>query len=323
MKNFLLKSLVVVLLYLPAQYVYYKYTNKADVTTPLMLKVKNSAESYAKAEIISFGSSVEYMCHPKDEDRRTMTKRLESYLPERKIVGLSQAAFTVKILDAFIKFYHRKVGEVKQFYVIEMNMDQFAMTDNKRFLDRTPERLSYAENIVSAMYRPLSIFNYDYGVLTDKEYKTQEVFLDGEYQGEFDPMFNGQDQTFKEVHTNRYMIQYLYELDESHEKIGYLKSLIKFLQQNDIKCLFYITPFDVESCGKYFEQDLCDKVIDANLKVVTDVFEQNKVPYLNLAKDLPTEAIASTPLAPNGHLKSDGKEYNAKKISEWVKMNLK
>lgn len=322
MKSFLLKSVIVVIMYIPLQRLYYYYTNDADASTPLYLKVEKNKNDYAEAEMVSFGSSVEYMSHPKDKDRRTMTERLETYLPNKKIVQLSQAAFTVKILDAFIKYYHKKVNGVKQFYIIELNMDQFSVTDNSRFLDRTPERLSYGRDFRAALYKPLSIFNYDYGVLTEQEFKDQEIYLDGEYQGLYNELFNGQDLTAKQVYRNRYMIQYLYHLDEENEKIGYLRNLISFLIQEDIDCLFYITPFDHESCTKYFEVTLCNEIIDSNIKYLTDILDESGMDYLNLTKDVPTSYIATTAMAPNCHLKSEGKEYNAKKISEWVNMNL-
>jgi len=321
MKTFIGKSAIVVLVYLASQYLYYQYTNTAILTTPLMRNVIVDAEEHRKAEIVSFGSSIEYMSHPKEKDRRTMTQRLKTYLPDRKVIQFSQAAFTMKVLEPFIKFY-RKYVDSNQFYVIELNMDQFSITDKKRFLDRTPERLSYGENLISAMYKPLSIFNYDYGVLTEKEYKEHEIYLEGVYLGELDSLFNGQHLKAKEVFRNRYLIQYMYNLDRNNEKIKSLIRLIKFLQKEKINSLFYITPYDYKSCEKYFDTEVCHRVLNGNIKVLTDILDEYNLNYLNLSKDLSTDYIATTPMAPNGHLKGKGRDYNAKMISAWIKENL-
>jgi len=321
MKSFLLKSLVFVILYLSAQYFYHKYTHDAPATTPLYSKVIDDAYEHAKADIVSFGSSIEYMSHPKEKDRRTMTQRLEGYLPQYKIISMSQAAFTVKLLEPFIKFYKRHVPK-DQFYVIELNLDQFSVTDNKRFLDRTPERLNYGENLITALYRPFSIFNYDFGVLTDKEFKAQEIYLQGELMGDFDELYNGENSTFKKLQKDRYMVQYLYDLDNSHPKIGSLNRLIKFLKKENIEALFYITPVDYMSCEMYFDASICSTILNANIKVLTDILDESEFPYLNHTLDLPTEAIATTPMMPNGHLKGEGRDHNAKQISEWIKKNL-
>lgn len=118
------------------------------------------------------------------------------------------------------------------------------------------------------------------------------------------------------------MIKYLYQLDKSHEKIMALERLIEFVKKKQIKVLFYIVPFDYLSCEKYFDQAICSEVLGSNIKVLTDILDNSGLDYLNLTLDLPTEFIATTPLAPNGHLRSEGRKYNAKKISEWVKTNL-
>lgn len=322
MKSFILKSIVLVIIYLGAQYMYYNYTNTAILTTPLMRNVLVDADTHREAEIVSFGSSIEYMSHPKEKDRRTMTQRLQGYLPDRKIIPFSQAAFTIKLLEPFIKFYHKHIDK-DQFYIIELNLDQFSLTDNKRFLDRTPERLSYGENLTSALYKPMSIFNYDYGVLTEKEFDQQEIYLDGQYIGQMDSLFNGEHLTAKELFKNRYMIQNMYTLDRSHVKIKSLMRLIDFLNKEQVENLFYITPFDYLGCEKYFDARLCQHVLNGNIKVLTDILEEHGINYINMSKDLDTKHIATTPLAPNGHLKGSGRDHVAKMISIWIKENLR
>lgn len=321
MRSFLKKSALLVLLYIPAQYLFHKFTNDALEVTPFMKKVINGADKFAKADIVTFGSSVEYMSHPAEKDKRSMTESLERLLPQKEIIAFSQPAFTIKLLGPFIKFYNRYVNS-DQLYVIELNMDQFSLTNNKRFLDRTPEMLSFAENLHSAMYKPLAIFNYDYGVLTQEEFAKQKIYLQGEYQGEYDVLYNTKPKSLSDLYRNRYMIKYLYQLDKSHEKIMALERLIEFVKKKQIKVLFYIVPFDYLSCEKYFDQAICSEVLGSNIKVLTDILDNSGLDYLNLTLDLPTEFIATTPLAPNGHLRSEGRKYNAKKISEWVKTNL-
>lgn len=319
MRIFLLKSAVICVLYLVAQYFFYhNTTTEFGITAPFFYRIASDMDNIEKMDIITLGSSIEYMSHPREKNKRTMTQNLQDYLPQYEIMAFSQPAFTIDLLSPFLKYLRKKLKKDK-LYIIELNWDQYSLTDNKPFLDRTPARIIYEDNIVTTLFRPLSIFNHSFGILSTKEFEEQEVYYQGEYQGTFKELYETNDQAA--VARNRYMIQYLYELDDNTDKIKTLKKLIAYSKENDLEVLFYLTPFDYQSCDKYFEESVCNRILNKNIDFVVNLLESNDMPYINLSKSLPTEHIASTPALPNGHLKAEGRDFIAKELAKWMKTN--
>ena len=322
MKSFLLKSTLICFTYILLQYLFYFNTvEEFEINAPFLTRIKHDIKDIKNADIFTLGSSIEYMSHPSEKNKWTMSQKLQEYLPEYKIIAFSQPAFNIDLLNPLLKYLYKKTQKDK-LYIVEFNWDQFSVASNKSFIDRTSDRLIYEDNIITTLYRPLSIFNYDFGVLSNKEFREQDIFFDGSYMGKFQELYEDEDENDIESNfRNKYMIKYLYKLDHTHEKIKSFKELIIFLKKNNIKAIFYLTPFDYQSCSEYFETKKCQSIIDNNIQYVIDILEESEVSYINLVKSLPTEYTASTPISPNGHLKAEGRDFIAKELAKYI--NLK
>lgn len=320
MNRFIINSSILVLLYIVSHYAYHSFTNDYAVTIPFVNRIEQKDTRYFDADIVTFGSSIEYMSHPKEKDKRSITNYLKELLPDKKIVALSQAAYTIELLSALMQYFESK-SSGDQVYVIEVNLDQFSINDNKMFVDRTKERLAYEDGLLSVFYKPLSVFNYKFGVYSSEAYDNQKVYLNGVYKGTKAELDNIEVYSNKDLYSNKYMIQYLYELDNKHEKMVHLRKLIDHIKKKQLTVLFYLTPFDYQSCDIYFDKSICTQIIDENVAIVTNLFEDSEMHYIDLSRDLTSEHIASTEAIPNGHLKASGRAYVARKIANYLASN--
>ena len=319
MKLFLLKSAVICLLYIFLQTVFYSNTKLFfGITAPFISVIENKEKTLADVEIITLGSSIEYMKHPKDVDKRTMTQRLQDYLPDFKITAFSQPGYTIDILNPLLRYISGEVHKEKLF-IVEFNWDQFSVKSNKKNMDRTLDRLLYENNYSTSFFRPLSIFNYNYGVLSDQEFELQEVFFEDKYVGQLEELQN--EENYDLMLRNLYMIKYMYSLSDKDKRVKAFKDLISYSVKNKLKILIYLTPFDYKSCNEYFTDLQCKSTIDGNILFIKNILEEKNIPYVDLSKSLSVEHISTSERFPNGHLKSEGRDFIARELAKWIKTN--
>ena len=107
----------------------------------------------------------------------------------------------------------------------------------------------------------------------------------------------------------QFKYHYMYQLNEAHKMLLYLKQTIAEAKSKNIRIVFYISPVNYID-GLKFVGDKFAIRIEQNLNLLKKILDNEKVDYIDLSKALPPEFFIDQNHA-CGHLRNEGRKFVA------------
>jgi hypothetical protein len=107
---------------------------------------------------------------------------------------------------------------------------------------------------------------------------------------------------------------YMYELEESHMMLSYLKDTIEKARSKNVRTVVYITPLNYIDGERYVGKKFKNR-ITKNIEIVKKVLDREKVDYIDLSRTIQPKQFIDQNRA-CGHVNNEGRKYIAQKIAE-------
>ncbi len=244
-----------------------------------------------------------------------------------KIEVVAHEAYHLGVYEAFAN-YILTLDKRPEIVVIPINLRSFSPEWDTRPLYQFRSeilKLNTKENLFEGLYvRGHDLFGEsgEKIMMDNMKWKQQEVFFGDEKVGlvkDFVYEIKGNEENLTELVKNKFIFQYLYKLNGNERKITSLKNLINKYSANGIKVIVYITPIDYENGEKYVGIEF-RKIVEENIEIIKNNIDESKADFIDMGFDL--ESVNFNYIfVPNEHLKEEGIQYVADKISEKILEN--
>jgi hypothetical protein len=106
---------------------------------------------------------------------------------------------------------------------------------------------------------------------------------------------------------------YMYDLDESHKMLSYLKDTIEKARSRKVKTVLYITPLNYIDGERYVGKKFKEKIAK-NIDVIKKILDSEKVDYIDLSRTIQPKRFVDQNRA-CGHLNNEGRKYIAQQLA--------
>ena len=272
-------------------------------------------------DVFLFGSSVEEYADSKDNDKRSISKMIDSLSNKYHVDSISGNAYQMDLFLELSRYIVRKLNHPK-LIIVPINMRTFSPEWDKR-----PEYQFEKEKMILNGFTFLGFVEYAYrkqipflfskfNPITQKDFENTFVF-DGKRKVGKVKDFLIEKKNIKDMNKyikDGFVFHYMYRLEKEHRKLKSMIELARILSASHIKVLFYITPVDYSKGEIYFPGRFIKRLkdnIDLIKLILTD--EGNQVFDLSLSLN---SNFFSYEARPNEHLNENGRMYVARKLNE-------
>lgn len=312
---------VVVLL----QYVYFHQASKmfSSIKPPSRMLNLVEKELATDFDAVYIGSSINFNKSRKDRDRRDIVEMINGHLENCNVLDVSRGGNNVELYDDIIKYINKRKKEELQ-YVIELSIRTFSPIydepANARSLKQ--DEILFKDNLLSAFYHPLKVFNYDFNVLTSTEFDKSLIYDGDNYIGNLGDILTAKEasKNTEEVAAKKFFLNYMGHIQEDNPKIEALNYLLQYLKSSNKESFFVIMPENVEQGEVYHPKTFLERY-KRNTNYVKNIIEKSGFRVLDLSTDLDSSYFTHALIFPNGHLDDRGRQYVGRSISKLIKCN--
>jgi len=261
------------------------------------------------ADVVMFGSSVNWWTAEEDTDKRKISEMLDSLLPNEKVIDISHGAYHSEVYLEFVKFISKNKAE-KPAIIVPINLRYFSPK-----WDLRPQYQFIKERYEIAGIPYLINFK-NYKKISKDEYLSHPVYLHEKQIGNIENFKRKNQQDENETMCNGFILHYLQLLHSNHKKLTALKDIVEICNKHEIDLLMYIIPIDIMKAERLNINTFKRTVLE-NISVIKNSLKEESVEVLDLSFYLKSENFNYN-LMPNEHLNM----YGRKKIAERIKQKL-
>ncbi|MCP4157861.1 MAG: hypothetical protein GY757_59680, partial [bacterium] len=273
-------------------------------------------------DIIYLGDSTICSRGKKDSDDRCISEMVRDMLPRYSLGRVTHEAYQMDLYLEFCKYICRQKNH-PSIIIIPINMRSFApgwdMKPQFQFEKETIIlRGGLKRVLMSAFYKPLVLFKYNFFSINMKQYKNTPVF-DGDKQVGLVKDFTNRSflKLSRENIKKSTLFYYMYSLNKKHRKILSMMEAARLLSRKNIKAVFYIAPIDCETGEKCFPGRFTRR-LEENTRLIGSLLAEENTEVLDLSNSLKANAFYWR-IYPNEYLVESGRMYVARKISSFIR----
>ena len=246
---------------------------------------------------------------------------LQDIVTEYSLREIPHPAYNLDIFLEYCKYIvkhkNRPIG-----IIIPINMRSFSPEWDKRpEYQFVKEKMILKGGIYLKIIKILNCFNFDFNPKTQWLFENTPVYNGNKYIGKVKDFINLN--YLENKIKDKLIFDYMYPLKKEHRKIVSMKNIVKILNKNNIKPIFYITPIDYEIGEKYLPDQFV-KRLSKNTKVIGSVLKKEKTDVLDLSLSLRSNYFNWKDMYfPNEHLKENGRMLVAIALSKYIKKEIK
>ena len=270
-----------------------------------------------KPDVLFFSDSVNSWIDDDDDDRRPLAEMLADDLGANVGV-IDRGAYHLEVYEAFIDLLIAR-NLHPQAILIPINLRSFSpewhsrpayqFTESRRELRQADDMLASA---IEPVLRTLQLLQDE--SITPDQFKRTPVYRGEKLVGHVRDFDNASYQTPTPERTrNKFVYQYMYQLDANHPKLVALRNICAKANEHGLPVLFYVTPIDVESGDEYVPGEFREQIA-RNIRTIAGQMKGHQPPLVDLSDALPP-AEFSFELYANEHLKEDGRRFMAEHLS--------
>ncbi|MFH1210176.1 MAG: hypothetical protein V1663_05305 [archaeon] len=272
--------------------------------------------------ILYFGDSVIESIDDKDDDNRTLGQFLNFYLNDSyNLVEISYGAYTITIFDAFSEYLCNS-KEKPQYVIIPINLRSFSPEWDSRPEYQFKSEINRLRNNDNLF---LNLWHRFYNLFSDSAYQEHKNWYEIDVYNydkkigkvkDFDYIIKGDETNLEELRKNKFIYEYMYNLNYTHRKIISLNNTLSNFNKCNISTIVYITPIDYKK-GTYYLGEIFYTIVNKNKKIIFEIGKNNNINIIDASFDLSSDNF-SYGYTPNEHLKQKGRSYLAKRISRYI-----
>lgn len=272
-----------------------------------------------KYQIIYVGDSAIRSTAKSDRDKSSIVEMLARIYPSGAIGDLSHGAYHLGIYEAFLKHIAKSPTKPRA-VIVPINLRSFSpgwdmlpayQFEREQFYFTAPSFATY-------FFKPLAILRaINLNKVTYAEYSRLPVYYGKEKVGivsDFDN-FQKYSATTTENIRNKFIFDYMYNLDKNHRKLKSLNAIVDIAARAGIKIYIYIHPVDFMAGEKYVGPDFT-KQVAANTDTICFVLAGKGLPCINLALRLDS-GYFNYESYPNEHLNEKGRKFIAEEVNRF------
>ena len=278
------------------------------------------ALSEKSPDIIYFGDSSVYLYAPNDPDRRSIASFLAGY-SGREIVEISHAAYHLGIYEAYSEYVCNSENRPK-LAIVPINLRvSFSEESATRPAYQFNNQIRWLKSGREGNTLPLRLWLRFYHLFgndkekesrLEEEWKSRTVYYNATPRGKVSDYLIERPSSSEEV-AGQFIFEYMPLIGESHGRISSLKKMVMNYESCGVKLLLYTSPIDYESGIGYIGSDFT-AVVGQNIKTIQNSVKNSNVVLVDMSFDLNASYFNYISI-PNEHLKQDGREYVARKLS--------
>lgn len=280
-----------------------------------------------KPDVVLVGDSVIISPYSQDLDRRPVNLMLQDMIPNIKLSSLDSLAYASEVFLQQVSYITRNEFKPK-LIIIPINIRSFSPHWDPRWdfqFEMDKLTLKYKNTPVFPYLKFLINFNlFNLMPISKSQFLNTPVFSKDVQIGIMKD-FEGPDyNTYTDLHQkNKILLSYTYTLSKNHRKLKALEETAGLLSKNNIKAIFYLTPVDYETAGK-FTGDFAKNQITQNINLIKNSLNKYPVKVLDLSFRLPTNNFAwKDALYINEHLNQNGRRFLAQELANSIIDSLK
>lgn len=271
-------------------------------------KIKNE-------DLLYFGDSVLNAVDKNDVNKKSIPVILSERI-DRNIYANSHGGYHVGIYLRYIEYLVKNKLQ-PSLIIIPINMRSFSQEwdpyPSYQF-EKHSFILKYGEFGLSLL-KPMSILTGQFKNTTQEQWQDLPVYDFGKLSGK---VRDYQGYRYNIVDNsrlkNKILFHYRYKLKEDHRKLTDITKIIEICNSNKIKCLFYITPVDVNFCQSVYPGT--KEIIEYNVNTILKLFKNKNAEVLDLSETLPSDNFSwKVDKYPNEHLNEKGRRYVAERLA--------
>ncbi len=274
-----------------------------------------------KIDIIYLGDSTTYFVDAHDTDKRKIGQMIRCLAPGYSLAQIAHPAYQADIYLEFCRYIARQPYHPAMI-IIPINMRSFSPVwdkqgDSQFEIEKIVLRGGFAKQVLLAIYKPLKILNTNFHAISPKEFSNTPVFNGTVQVGRVKDFNNpGFRKHSDDNMKKKILLYYMFSLSPHHRKVKSLVAIAKTLASKKIKCIFYLTPIDVNTGEKYFPGGFSRRLAE-NAALLQSLLAAEGFELLDISAALPSSTFFWYPY-PNEHLRQTGRKYVAEKISQRI-----
>lgn len=213
-----------------------------------------------------------------------------------KIINLNHSAYSPILYKDYIRIIPKGATVIVPINLRSFSEEWFYF-NQYRFI---AQRIVYS--LITLNIQSLYQSILDYLLYTQEKYYSLNIIRDGIVLGDMKSIQNIKiDQdfycydklyykhgAFRDKLSIKYKTHYMYKLNKNHEMFVYIKELIDYSKNHDIRLIFYITPINIDH-GNMIVGESFKKVVSDNINVLKQFFSDNHVAILDLSHSVSGE----------------------------------
>ena len=295
---------------LATEFVFENFAGEFDELEQLKTSLEN------ETDIIYFGDSVV------KSPTAGGVEQMLSDVSGKSVKIVAHEAYHLGVYEATVNFISKQEKK-PEVIVIPINLRSFSPEWDTRpqyQFQNEITKLDESEDLLIGLWvRVTNLFGNsdEKKLLDDITWKQENVYFGKNIVGrvnEFEFLIHGDEEDIEELVKKKFIYQYGYLLNEKTNKMDSLKNIIKKCKEMNSELVLYITPIDVEN-GKIHAGEEFLEIIKNNTTLLEKIGIDNGANIIDLSFDLEHEKFEYV-FIPNEHLKEEGLQYVAEKISE-------
>ena len=314
----ILKIIVFIIFVLSLQFILFKPTPNSSI----FQTDKTDAILKEKPDVILLGDSVVRVADEKDDDKRPIDMMVQEKIPNLNVKAIHNLAYNSDVYLDYIK-YITKDNYKPKLVIILINLRSFSPDWDQKpgyQFEREKLTLRYKNTPLFPYLKFLINVNvFNLVPITQTQYENTPVYSGSELIGTIKDFENDEYATFTESNQkNRILLYYTYPLSANHRKLKTLEEIAGLLKKNNIKAIFYITPIDYETIGKYTGFYTKDRITQ-NINLIKNSLSKYPLVFLDLSFKLQAKEFGwKDSIYINEHLNQYGRQFVAQELAASV-----
>jgi hypothetical protein len=230
---------------------------------------------------------------------------------KHKLKWTSQGSLSLHIYEAFIEYISNQKQQPK-YIIIPINLRSFTPSwDWRPEYQFNPEKIYLKDNFFSILYRPLSVFKFNYDTITYQKFYEQPIKLGNKIIG-----YN-KDTLIAKTQKDRFIYYYMADIEASNRNTIALQSILSNKNLKS-KLILYFNAIDVYEGERYLPNQFT-KEIQKNKLFLASIISKypDRASYIDFIDSIPHKYFDYQD-EPNEHLNQTGKMYVAQKLKQEI-----
>jgi len=316
-KKFILKLTLLIALVTAIQHIYYHFIGqmwpKIQKTSRMDFLFEEDADK--DYDLAFIASSINFTAAKTDTDKRDMAQMMDDNLKDCGVLDVSRGGNNLDLYDEITRRILKDHQQNPRF-IYEISIRTFAPIFNEPHNTRSlkDDEMIFRDDLLTAFYNALNVFRYKFGLQSEKDYNSMDVYKGTELIAPLDEFMKDNHPSGLSIPQKKFLINYMGRINDDNPKLRALRKLIKLIKKKQLDACFLIPPENYRQGMRHFPNEF-EQVFDENVAIVKAILDEEGIKYIDLSKALGAKRFTHTAVYPNGHLDQRGRQFVADKIT--------